>query len=404
MLILFIVIVFLNILYFKKSFNHRDNKDIIMFFSFNFFSLVCIILYTFLSVYNSYVIKSYLFNLWYFLITLLLVFLIFIVRIILIIFKKRSSYVMKRKLEKKEKIKAIFLPFLVLLLLFVIFFIIDIGFSYFKTKEKLRKYDEKRTEEILKMVNFINKKYNINVSFDNCIYYREEDYNKHTDFLGNGYDSNIPYIGLFEYNNEKITVVDRKGILSDNYQLSDINELIIDYFYDKTGIKFDYIEFEKSYYGSYCGDDNIINYVLQEKFNSIINKENISKFIDEILKVDALSIEFYTRNNNEQIRRQIAENLSYLKNYENIEKLEVNFNINELTITHKEKEFPEEHYNYGNNEDDYDDRYKFGCIYIDNKNNPINYSMRMDLNRGYSTGKGEDINGWVYIKIESSES
>ena len=38
MLILFIVIVFLNILYFKKSFNNRDNKDIIMFFSLNFFS------------------------------------------------------------------------------------------------------------------------------------------------------------------------------------------------------------------------------------------------------------------------------------------------------------------------------------------------------------------------------
>ena len=136
MLILFIVIVFLNILYFKKSFNHRDNKDIIMFFSFNFFSLVCIILYTVFSICNSYVIKSYLFNLWYFLITLLLVFLIFIVRIILIIFKKRSSYVMKRKLEKKEKIKAIFLPFLVLLLLFIIFFIIEIGLGYFKTKEK----------------------------------------------------------------------------------------------------------------------------------------------------------------------------------------------------------------------------------------------------------------------------
>ena len=57
-----------------------------------------------------------------------------------------------------------------------------------------------------------------------------------------------------------------------------------------------------------------------------------------------------------------------------------------------------------NNEDDYNDRYKFGCLYIDNKNNPTNYSMRMDLKRGYSTGNGEKINGWVYIKIESSES
>ena len=42
-------------------------------------------------------------------------------------------------------------------------------------------------------------------------------------------------------------------------------------FYDKIVIKFDYVEFKKSYYGSYCGDDNIINYVLQERFNSIIN-------------------------------------------------------------------------------------------------------------------------------------
>ena len=400
MLILFLIMIFLNILYFKKSFNNRDNKDIIMFFSFNFFSLICIILYTVLSIYNSYVIKSYLFNL----IALLLIFLIFIVRIVMIIFKKGSFYVMKRKLETKEKIKAIFLPFLVLLLLFIIFFVIDFSLGYFKTKDKIRKYDEKRTEEILKMVSFINKKYNINVSFDNCIYYREEDYNNHSDFLGNGYDASIPYIGLFEYNNEKITVVDRKGILSDNYQLSDINKLITDYFYNQTGINFDYIEFKKSHYGSYCGNDNIINYVLQEKFNNIINENNVKMFIDEILKVDELSIEFYTRDNNEQIRKQITENLSYLKNYENIEKLEVNFYSNELNIVHKEKEFPEEHYNYGNNEDDYDDRYKFGCIYIDNKNNLINYSMKMDLKRGYSTGNGENINGWVYTKIESSES
>lgn len=400
MLILFLIMIFLNILYFKKSFNHRDNKDIIMFFSFNFFSLICIILYTVLSISNSYVIKSYLINL----IALLLIFLIFIVRIVIIIFKKGSFYVMKKKLETKEKIKAIFLPFLVLLLLFIIFFVIDFGLGYFKTKEKTRKYDEKRTEEILKMVSFINKKYNIDVSIDNCIYYREEDYNNHSDFLGNGYDAFIPYIGLFEYNNEKITVVDRKGILSDNYQLSDINKLITDYFYNQTGIKFDYIEFKKSYYGSYCGDDNIINYILQEKSNNIINENNVKEFIDEILKVDELSIEFYTRDNNEQIRKQITENLSYLKNYENIEKLEVNFYSNELNIVHKEKEFPDEHYNYGNNEDDYDDRYKFGCIYIDNKNNAINYSMKMDLKRGYSTGNGVNINGWVYTKIESSES
>jgi len=175
---------------------------------------------------------------------------------------------------------------------------------------------------------------------------------------------------------------------------------LINYYYQKTGIKFDYIEFNKSYGGSSRGNDNIINAVLQTKFNTLITDKNIEQFLDYILQESDLSISFYIKddseNNIETLKYNITNELEYLRDYDNIEIVKVYGYVGQLDIKHKEIEFPDEHKDYGNSSDDYYDGYKFGCYYIDATSNNLTSSLSMDLNRGYTAEKGESINGWKY--------
>lgn len=202
------------------------------------------------------------------------------------------------------------------------------------------------------MASFLNDKYNINIQESDCIYYREQDYTRHSDIFGNGSTYNIPYITVFKNNNELITVVDRKGFISDNRQLRDLNDILINYYYQKTGIKFDYIEFNKSYGGSWSGNDNIINAVLQTKFNTLITDKNIEQFLEYILQESDLSISFYIKDNSENnietLKYNITNELEYLREYDNIEIVKVYGYVGQLDIKYDEIEFPNEHRYYGN--------------------------------------------------------
>ncbi len=259
---------------------------------------------------------------------------------------------------------------------------------------EINTYNNVKIKEINKMANFLNKKYNINIQENDCIYYREQDYTRHSDILGNGTTYNIPFIAVFEIDNEQITVADRKGFISDNKQLKELNDIIINYYYKKTGIKFDYVEFGKSYIGSWSGNDNIINTVLQTKFNTLINDQNIEQFINYILQEPDLCIKFYIKEDDkDNLEKQIdniTQKLEYLRNYALVE---VYGYDGLLTVKHKEIEFPKEHKNYGNLSEDYDDGYKFGCYYIDEASSDFTFSLR-----SYST-IGESINGWKYRVI-----
>lgn len=287
------------------------------------------------------------------------------------------------------------------------FIILVCGFFCYKNvlhqKEEINKYNVVRYEEISRMAEFLNDKYDLDLQEKDCVYYREEDYTRHSDMMGNGTTYNIPYIAVFKNDNETITVTDRKGFISDNRQLKEINHFVADYYSRKTGINFDYVEFGKSYVGSWSGNDNVINTVLQTRFNKRITEDNVEELINYILQESALSVTFYIKSsggNREALINDITGQLSYLKGNSNIEILEVYGYDNELDIKHREIDFPEEQRDYGNSSDDYDDGYKFGCYYVDTDSTDFTFSLAMELERGYTIGTGQKINGWGYRELE----
>lgn len=321
--------------------------------------------------------------------------------IIKIINLKNNSFqnTTSKTLDKNK----IMIPFFIIILITLIICGVDYSKYVVERRGQLNTYNNVKKKEIKKMASFLNEKYNISIKESDCVYYREQDYTRHSDIFGNGAAYNIPYITVFEYNNELITAVDRKGLISDNKQLEELNDIFINYFYQKTGIMFGYIEFKKSYNGSWSGNDNIINTVLQTKFSSLINDDNMERFLNILLQESDLSITFYikddSKSNIETLKSKIMDELEYLRDYENIEILKVYEYKDQLDIKHKKIEFPKEQKNYGNSSEDYYDGYKFGCYYVDSQSNNFTFLLQMDLDRGYSVVDGEIINNWRYKKL-----
>lgn len=402
-IMLFILLVIIHIYFLVKSVKIRDNKNWLILFSLNISSIISVLLIGCYSLFNKYLSWNALSYLGLCFVALCIYILILIISFILkmiAVKKNKKQNIIKEKLHKNIVKKSIMLPLISVLVLTFLICGIDYSRYVLQQRGEINTYNNVKSKEISKMANFLNNKYDINIQESDCIYYREQDYTRHSDIFGNGTTYNIPYIAVFKTNNEKITVVDRKGFISDNKQLKDLNQFIIDYYQEKTGIKFDYVEFRKSYIGSWSGNDNIINIVLQTKFNKLINQQNIEEFINYILQEPDLSITYYIKcndNNRETLIDDITKKLDYLKDYSNIEILEVYGYDGELIIENKEIDFPTEHKNYGNSSDDYYDGYKFGCYYIDSASTDFTFLLTMDLNRGYNTGTGQSINGWNVV-------
>lgn len=404
-IILFILLLIIHIYFLIKSAKKCDNKNWLTLFSLNLSSIISVILIGCYSLFNKYLSWNFFNYLFLCCVALCIYVFILVISLILKIIevkKNEKQNIVKEKLHKNIIKKSILIP--LILVLFLTFLICGIDYSKYVLQQRgeINTYNNVKSEEISKMVNFLNNKYNMNIQESDCIYYREQDYTKHSDIFGSGLTYNIPYIAVFKTNNGKITVVDRKGFISDNNQLKDLNQFIIDYYQEKTGIKFDYIEFRKSYGGSWSGNDNIINSVLQTKFNKLITDKNIEELINYILQEADLSITFYIKdddNNREKLIDDITKKLDYLRNYSNIKNLKVYGYDGKLSIKNKEIYFPNEHKNYGNSSDDYEDGYKFGCYYIDSNLTDFTFSLTMDLNRGYTTGNGQSINGWKYSTL-----
>ncbi len=405
-IVLFLVLIIINIYFLIKAIKIKNNANWLMLFSLNIFSIVSGVFIIYYSLSNQYLG-------WNFLEYLLLGFVSLCIYIIILIIssifkilesnKNKKQNIIKEKLHKGVIIKSITISLIFVLVLTTLVCGIDYSKYVLQKRGEINTYNNVKNNEISKMASFLNDKYNMNINESDLIYYREQDYTRHSDIFGNGSTYNIPYIAVFEVNNEKITVVDRKGFISDNKQLKDLNKLIVDYYQNKTGIKFDYIEFRKSYVGSWSGNDNIINIVLQTKFNKLINDKNIEEFINYILEEKDLSIKFYIEendNNRDILIDSITKNLGYLKEYSNIKEIEVYGYNGDLNIKNKEISFPIEHKDYGNSSEDIDDSYKFGCYYVDPDFKSFTFSLIMDLDRGYDSMTGDLINGWRYILLD----
>ena len=406
-IILFVLQLIFNIYFLIKSIKKKDNKNWLILFSLSISSLISVTLVGAYSLTNRYLgldVLGYLAICFFALCAYLLLLIVNSIFKIVEVKKNKKQSIIPKRLEKNIKKRAIIIP----LILITLLTLIVCGFDYSKyvlhQRGEINTYNNVKNKEINKMANFLNDKYKMNIQESDCIYYREQDYTRHSGIFGNSFTYNIPYISVFKINNKRITVVDRKGFISDNRQLKDINDILINYYYQKTGIKFDYIEFNKSYGGSSTGNDNIINSVLQTKFNTLITDKNIEQFLNYVLQESDLSISFYIKDNSvndmETLKYNIINELEYLRNYTNIEIIKVYGYEGELAINHEEIEFPNEHKDYGTSSDDYYDGYKFGCYYIDSSSTKFTFSLIMDLDRGYTSGTGELINGWKYRNLD----
>ena len=330
LIILFILQLIFNIYFLIKSIKSKDNRNWLILFSINISSIISVVLVGFYALSNLYLG-------WDGLVYLLICFLALCAYLILLVVnsifkiieirKNKKQNIIPKTLERNLKNKAITIPLILITLLTLFLCVFDYSKYVIQQRGELNTYNNVKKKEINKMASFLNDKYNINIQESDCVYYREQDYTRHSNILGNGSTYNIPYITVFKNNNELITVVDRKGFISDNRQLRDLNDILINYYYQKTGIKFDYIEFNKSYGGSWSGNDNIINAVLQTKFNTLITDKNIEQFLEYILQESDLSISFYIKDNSENnietLKYNITNELEYLREYDNIEIVKV---------------------------------------------------------------------------------
>lgn len=296
-------------------------------------------------------------------------------------------------------------------------FLINLGFKITKhisEKNKLKLYNETKQIELEKMVSFVNEKYDYDFNINDCVYYREEDYSRHEDFLGNGRTYNIPYISVFEKDDIKITVTDRKGFLSDDGQLDEINFLVADYFSNITASNIDFVQIR--YVGNGNIEDDTINHILQYDFNQKITSDNIDAFLDKVFNTKSIELIFYTKYLDKNAINNLTKDLSYLKDYSNIRRVMIYFydKNEELIISSISKKLDDEYKKY-NTSDDYNDDYKFDYIYVPNnyeyfysnspssifKNEKFNTfisSAYLDLKRGYSAMQGgrtyEVVNDW----------
>jgi NADH:ubiquinone oxidoreductase subunit 6 (subunit J) len=390
-LVLFILLLLFNIYFLIKSLKPKDNKNWVILFSLNISSIISALSIGYYSLATAKGLN--------YLILIVLELCIYVIALIVnfilktITMKRNKDQNVIEKLNKTTIIKSIILPLVLVAFLTIIICGIDYSKSALQKKEELNTYNNIKNSEISKMADFLNNKYDMNLSESDCIYYHEENYTISWDLDSGNVSKNIPYIAVFRTDNENITVSDRTGFISDNKQLKDLNKFISDYYQEKTGIKFDYIEFSKSY--SWTGDDNIINTVLQTKFNKLITNQNVEELIKYILQESDLSIKFYIKDdentNKETLINSITNKLDYLKDYSNIDVLTVYGYDDNLIIKNEGIDFSD----YESLKDDYYDGYKFGYYYIDSDSINVTFSLSMDLDRGYTTS-GELINGWRY--------
>lgn len=297
-------------------------------------------------------------------------------------------------MKKVLKVLSIVLIIIILILMFVK------GVNFLNK----RKYEKEKEKQIIKMVSYITSKYNIAITKNDCIYYKTEDYSFHSDLFGTGKNYNIPYVSIFKNGNDKITVINRKNVFSDNMQLEMINTYIGDYFGKIINHKVKFVEFKKVYNGN-IKDDTLNDYI-QTDFNKFVDDSNIDEFVEGILKKDDLKIIFYIKeeDNINLLIKDVTSKLNYLKDNENIKSIV-------FYIYDKNEELDITFYN-AELDDDYYDSYKFGH-YIVNNDIEHYYSEKIEMNnfiyrgffnldRGYNAPQDETeiINNWFIYKLK----
>lgn len=271
-------------------------------------------------------------------------------------------------------------------------------------------------KQISKMAQFVNEKYGLTFTASDCTYFREEDYEWHGDRLGFGQQYEIPYVAIFEKDGKRITVTDRKGFISDDGQLPELNEWMCGYFEEMTGLDIAFVEVREISNGNIV--DRTLNHILQYDFNARITEENIDDFMDKVFNCGRkLELLFYFREEADfaSQREVITTKLKAVGSSTKVARVTF-FTMDatqELEVYFSKPLMNEE--NIKNSSDDTTDPYKFGHYHVPNAyihHYPEGSASRYQdvtfitilhggaysFTKSYSAGLGkyvtEEYNGW----------
>lgn len=385
-ILLYVVFFIIQIFNLFKALKNKDNKHWINLFSTAVASIIsCILIVLYQNYYsNSGGIDGYdgILVILISVIALLLYFLCLFLSVLLKIIQVRElkqKNVENKKVDKKIKKKMVFKSIFLILVTSVVLCCFEFLFYQYLENMDNKRYDEVKETKLVNMTNYINNKYNLNYTVEDNVFFREYKYSdveiaekKHNDF----------YVGIFDNGEETIAVSENKeGFLSDNAQTEEIGYLIRDYYRDIISPDVDYVEIKNS--DGFCKDD-LINEVLQFKFNEIITKENIENFIDELLKNDVEMI-FYVkdREDREALLTNLIDKLSYLEEKKNIKGLSIYlYDSNEDLIVEKENILTRGDYRYDEIHLSYYSSHMFGFVFVPNS---IEFSDDFDRENEFVT-------------------
>lgn len=365
-IIWFVLLLIMQIVYLIKTI--KSNRNWSFGFTIIISSILSVILFWCYCLFNSsYIGWTNILNFIICVISIIVYSIILLIAIILKILEIKKVKKIGDNKQKLDKKKQVIIPTVLIMVMSFCLCVIDYSSYIIKEKLEHKRYNEIKEEKLQEMVNFINDKYDLNFSIEDAIYYREEDYSTHKGFLFSE-KYNIPYISIFENEGQKITVVDRKGIISDNVQLKEINYFVANYFSNIVGTDIEFVQIRKASNGSII--DDTINKILQYGFNEKITSDNINSFMNEVFKEEDLELIFYIKDseNRDELIHLLTNKLSYLKNERNLNHVMLYiYNPNEELIVNEEKVELVGDFKYDNlGEDNYYDDYKFGYYYVPN--------------------------------------
>ena len=163
-----------------------------------------------------------------------------------------------------------------------------------------------KNAQITKMAEFVNHKYGYSFTREDCIEFIEEDYSEQSGFMWHTV-MDTPFVAIFESKGYRVTVTDRKGFLSDDGQIDELNALLCDYFQGSTGLEPEFVRIRDAENGSDI--DFTVNQLILTEFNALITSDNVGDFMEEVWQVESLELIFYFVEE-EDLQAQIDEILA----------------------------------------------------------------------------------------------
>ena len=273
--------------------------------------------------------------------------------------------------------------------------------------------DATQLAKINELAQYLNDKYGYSLTVADCVDYVGEDYDHRGNFFGYGSSSDVPFVAAFIVDGQRILATDRKGFLSDDGQLDELNDLLCGYYTEITGLEgLEYVDIRRSS-GSIHGDPTA-GLVLMRHCNVLLNEENIGEYVDALFENEKyVQITFYFREKEDREAQldEITQKLAQIDKPENMVILQFYTILGDepLHVTEDRVDLDYVHAELKKNAYDF----SYGAYYVTNpyemyieSEDAFGYRGFYPMDRGYPVaGYGAyneykfDVNGWTMADL-----